>query len=362
MASPELSSPGAEAGTEAAESPNVALEPSESAKTGLTKLITEVAARYSGVIPAAELVELQPDVPQSEAVVWQQGGAGFLPEESDEISHADSGDESREREQKLAREIELLRKALEAQQKATQRAEKNTAALSQKLISTQAQIEKTQKQVHGGQRARIERAESSVYEMKAEMERTQRNLETERRARRAEAVAAKALLAEAEKDRSSAVAARVVVTSRMPTQLQVRLGLAAAASFAAVGAMLLYWGFGPSRARLTAAQPAASQAVAALPRAIQPVAPIKDSTGSVTTTTAEKKGDFTESMDRLNKALSQFPGLSPEEVLRQISLTKSASECAFHWNNGNPALIYTGGQISMAQVLDRCALAVEKFR
>jgi len=74
--------------------------------------------------------------------------------------------------------------------------------------------------------------------------------------------------------------------------------------------------------------------------------------------------DFTQSLDRLNSALTAFPGLTPTEVLRQVSaLPGNNSVCAFQWNSGNPALVFKGGnQGSLAQSLERCAQAVEKLR
>jgi hypothetical protein len=76
------------------------------------------------------------------------------------------------------------------------------------------------------------------------------------------------------------------------------------------------------------------------------------------------KTDFTQSLDRLNSALAAFPGLSPTEVLHLVSMSGGKnSVCAFQWNNGNPALEFNGSnKISMAQTLESCAQAVEKYR
>jgi hypothetical protein len=78
--------------------------------------------------------------------------------------------------------------------------------------------------------------------------------------------------------------------------------------------------------------------------------------------------DVTREIGRLTRALSRFPGVDPEVVMRAVNKrvpAKGATPCAFEWNHGEPALQFgdrQGGNGTISASLSRCATAVEQFR
>jgi hypothetical protein len=75
-----------------------------------------------------------------------------------------------------------------------------------------------------------------------------------------------------------------------------------------------------------------------------------------------------DALDRLNRALSGFPGLDQEAVLHQVQKRQSTpghSICSFNWSNGQPSIVFgRGGEGQSAETwaldISRCADAVEQ--
>ena len=84
---------------------------------------------------------------------------------------------------------------------------------------------------------------------------------------------------------------------------------------------------------------------------------------------ADPHAALTMGLDRLNAALADVPGTSPEEVLRKVSA--SGQDCAMVWTNDLPSLLFPGkrqagvpepGQTNaLANTLADCAEAVSRF-
>ncbi|MEP6714523.1 MAG: hypothetical protein ABJC09_03050 [Terriglobia bacterium] len=73
----------------------------------------------------------------------------------------------------------------------------------------------------------------------------------------------------------------------------------------------------------------------------------------------DPRQEFSRSMSRLADALAAQWPKKPEQVLRDVAA--QSKDCAFAWNNGQPALMYGAGK-TMSASLDRCSDAVENYR
>ena len=77
------------------------------------------------------------------------------------------------------------------------------------------------------------------------------------------------------------------------------------------------------------------------------------------------RAQFQGSVARLSHSLSGHFGKAPEEVLREVHekyKNSDATICAFDWRNGQPSLLYAGGNLSISQTLQKCADAVDRDR
>ena len=78
------------------------------------------------------------------------------------------------------------------------------------------------------------------------------------------------------------------------------------------------------------------------------------------------QSEFSQGVGRLSAAFNKFPGVDPETIMRAVNRKAAASGssvCAFKWNDGQPALQWGGhGGASLSDTLTRCAAAVERFR
>ncbi len=75
-------------------------------------------------------------------------------------------------------------------------------------------------------------------------------------------------------------------------------------------------------------------------------------------------GQFQRSLSRLNESLSVAGSASPEQLLRAVRKANAKTDpgvCDIQWNNGQPALTFGGGSLSMESSLDRCATAVNRY-
>ena len=321
----------------------------------LAQLIADATAKYRGILDAPP----EPDpseLPNRPALpTIDLAGRDLIPT-----------DEVEAREEQLSSEIEFLRKTLEAQQKTTRDAVNTATELKQKLTETKTQVEKSLKQVHGGQKAHIERAEGTVAELRSQYQVVQRDLEREKRARRSDSIAASARTNEMEEALAFAVATEAALSAgRVQTSHRLQKGLIAAALVVLIGGSILYEALHHRHSQTAPADAALASLTPATSGFQRPEGRILKRPLSVevpsTLSQGEKVG-LTQSLDRLNRALAGFPGMDPHEVLRQVSSSGRSSECAFNWNKGNPSLVFNGGSISISQTLDRCAQAIEKYR
>jgi hypothetical protein len=321
----------------------------------LAQLIAEATAKYRDILDAPPVPDPS-ELPKHPLLpTIDLSGRDLIPT-----------DEVEAREVQLAGEIEFLRKTLEAQQKTTRDAVNTATELKQKLTETKTQVEKSLKQVHGGQKARIERAEGTVAQLRSQYQIAQRDLEREKRARRTESIAASARTTEMEEALAFAVATEAAHSAgRVQTSHRLRKSLIAAALVIMIGGFGFYQVLhrrqsptASTRIPLASLTPATSSGQAIRGRVLSKPLSVE----APSTLSQGEKVDLTQSLDRLNRALAAFPGMDPHELLRQVSSSGHSSECSFNWNNGNPSLVFNGGHISISQTLDRCAEAIEKYR
>ena len=87
-------------------------------------------------------------------------------------------------------------------------------------------------------------------------------------------------------------------------------------------------------------------------------------TPAFVTSAAEETRDFTGALGRLDDALGNFKGVSPETVLRRVHNEGAAhgvNVCSFEWNGGNISLLFGGGEGGdPPAAVTRCAEAVAK--
>lgn len=270
--------------------------------------------------------------------------------------------EAEAREETLAVEIDALKKMLRDQQRATVQAVNTASDLTTQLKATKAEAEKTKIQVHGGQKARIDRAEATVAQLKAQWHVAQHDLEKERRARQTEAIAAAAKVTRLQRELLEAVV--VPVTTRTRWHIDWRRGATLVGVLALLVLMVaLFHKKGadfPVRQPADATQPAEVLAppvdshARAIAKRVSVTAPRELSAG--------ERANFSLALGRLNEALEAYPGVEPVEVLRQVYLAGNASVCSFEWNEGNPSLVFGGKETgSLAQSVARCADAVARF-
>lgn len=77
------------------------------------------------------------------------------------------------------------------------------------------------------------------------------------------------------------------------------------------------------------------------------------------------RAQFQGAVGRLSRSLSGHSGRAPEAILREVHERYKATDpniCAFDWHNGQPSLLYGGGNLSIGQTLQRCADAVDRSR
>jgi hypothetical protein len=317
----------------------------------LARVIADAAARYTHTRP--------PEV-TAPAVAATDG-----PGEDSERP----GDNVAISTEKLSAEIEYLKNQLEEHERAAREAQTAAARLNEQLSSTKAQAETARNQVHGGLKIRIDKAESTVAQLKTQLHLAQSDAERERRAHLTDKISATARVAEMEKELASVAGPEAPPgTRRAKGSFRTQwIAIAAALLITAAGAgfyLALTHGSGSQSAQAAGRSSISSAQQSAGSFAQTRQAPRLIATGQSQATESGGKTDFTQSLDRLNSALNSFPGLTPAEVLRQASaLSGDKSVCAFEWNNGNPALQFGGrGKGSLAQSLQSCAQAVEKFR
>jgi hypothetical protein len=96
------------------------------------------------------------------------------------------------------------------------------------------------------------------------------------------------------------------------------------------------------------------------PAAIAPKAPANRGTG------AAGKPDFSNSYERLGRALSAFPGANPGDVIQAArqAVPDAAKGCSVRWQGGEAALQYgkDAGTSGLAVTIGHCADAVEGLR
>jgi hypothetical protein len=77
---------------------------------------------------------------------------------------------------------------------------------------------------------------------------------------------------------------------------------------------------------------------------------------------SEPSAAFTAAIERLDDAFGEFPGRSPEELLREAS--GSEHGCRLLWNDTHPSLLFgdfKAGKASLSSTLFRCAEAVSNL-
>jgi hypothetical protein len=265
-------------------------------------------------------------------------------------------------------ELETLRQRLQEQEEAAERAISSAAALQAELASAKSEAEKIGKQYHGfskeagvvSARRAAEIATLSTQYMKAE-----RALARQKVERKTEAAKAAEKLAKLEREltfvANRAALAQETGLRRRKVQRTV-VGVTAAAGLVCLSA--IYW---PVLAR-QGDRKAPAEAVAALPST--PVSFTPQASSDVDKAIPlsedpphEPTAAFSNSLNRLDTALSRFPGRAPEEILREAS--KQGHGCMLSWNEGWPSVVFGGDSPkpgSLSATIDRCADDISHLR
>jgi hypothetical protein len=190
-------------------------------------------------------------------------------------------------------------------------------------------------------------SKAELVQLRVQSYKLQQQLEIDARARRMEAAQYSSRIASLERSLSSAnreISKAYANTGKSDAKRGV--GIAVASVVAIMGAVAAW-------AQISA-------------RASAPAGPIVLETPAPATTPHLHTGaGFQNSLGRLNEALSSFGNRSPEEILREVRLhSPDHAVCAFHWNNGQPALLFgiEGVRQSLASALGSCAVAVEHYQ
>ena len=222
---------------------------------------------------------------------------------------------------------------------------------------------------------------SELARARTESVKNRQELEKERVAHRAEMVRARVQYQAAQEELQRLIKARMVQTGPMPGSQPAAardgpaeepasrwrsLAIGAAVAAALAVALPFAWtrmprgNLGEARAPDVPDKPARVHAApAAMPRA----APAGET--PLFPTTPAGKAQFQNAVGRLNGLLASQKGRSPAAVLQEIhELYKDTDPtmCSFDWRNGQPALLYNGGHISLGQTIQRCADAVAAKR
>jgi len=277
--------------------------------------------------------------------------------------------------EKAKTQYEHLRKKLttvvKAHETLTQKvAEAEQADLSQEKMIPESAVVQMKEQWRVAQKSMERehtRLRGELAKAKAGWHQAGQELETQTRARRAEAAHASLKVANLEREveavRDSGASA---VAAAKGGNMWVRLSGTAAATAVVMLALGVWWQYG----RDASGRPAAAEATSASAAVTAPVIPARSSTAQSSTATAGlsglmgSRGAFQKALGRLNSSLYGPIGVSPEQILRAVRESNAKTNpnvCNFQWNNGQPALYFGGAQVSLGSSLDSCADAVEQY-
>jgi hypothetical protein len=233
-------------------------------------------------------------------------------------------------------EIERLRAMLREQEQATLRAVETAADLQSKLSSNNA------------------RKADEIATLQSRWHLAQRELETQRRERRIEAVRAAAKVSTLQREIESRAVEVEPATGPPPDGKDQKIrrtaitivGVAALAALTTIG-----W-------RVIAAQSWQSPNASA-PAAETYVSQNVTVTDAALALPADSPAAFSMAVNRLDEALASIPGRTPEDILQQAS--KNRKVCKLQWNGGHPSLLFDGEPShanSLSATIDQCADAV----
>jgi hypothetical protein len=262
-------------------------------------------------------------------------------------------------------ELETLREMLREQQHATLRAIQTAADLQSKLSTAESEVVKVTQQFQGLSKqagSNNARKADEIAKLQSQWHDTQRELETQRRERRIEAVrqAAKVSTLQRELEARPVPPPLDAPAGTQEKSRRVRgilIAIAGVAAFTALG--LTVWRPASRSGPQVEASPAATETVS------DTGARFTSRTSNVDDAAlpAESPAAFSMAVNRLDDALASFPGRTPEEILQQVSKTKKA--CRLEWNGGHPSLLFDGEPShsnSISATIDQCADAVKHLR
>lgn len=272
-------------------------------------------------------------------------------------------------------EVAQLRKQFAEKDHALLRANLSEADLRQRLVEAQDEIDKLRAEAPGSisgeaHRAGIAKVNSDWQRVMKSQDRQhsqamsaarmeavhlQQELERERRTRHIESARSSVRTAKIEQDLAQALSAAQSVSGRSyVVKKRGQTWTMVACTFAVSACVIAAW---------MASQLGGNVAQTA-------VAP-KESAANVTQAIAAPKAlpreGFEGGMGHLNAALSGYRGRGAQNILRAVHDKWAKTDpglCSFAWNNGQPALVLSRGlkDFDMADALNRCASAVEKYR
>jgi len=278
-------------------------------------------------------------------------------------------------------EISSLRQRLAERELAVMRNILANTELQKKIADAEDQIEQLKTEVRRlEQQPSPEIATAEISRLKKEWSNTQKAQQREQADRRAEVLAARGMAQQAQRKyeeeartrraesaHSSGTIARlerelgeartradnIGAAQDRQSRIYGRMAFAAAGVLATICGGAGFWVWGMDH------HSPANVAVAAVERP-------RAATHAIVTP-AQMPKDFSRSVGRLSEALENVPGLTPQEVLRQIHASHAKDDpglCSFQWNNGQPSLMLAGthANVTISSSLGRCAQAVEEFR
>lgn len=349
----------------------MSLAPPDRGEYGLTERaqIAPDASRRAPALPAKQAVR---------EVDAGYGSATPPQYPNDFPSYPSDADEHREQ---VRAEIEALKRLLQNQEDATKNAVRTAMELSEQLSAARQNVEAAHSDIEqriqweDGQKSRVERAEASVSQIKAQWQMSQRDLEKERRERRAEVIAAARRSHELERKaeivRVPEFRIPVLPRKRVWPKFARTIGVLTIVCCAVYFLGQFISGHRPAVLSADSSSSSNEKQIAALTpppvadpsQSIKAIAPGRVAAAPPRPLSTAEQSDFSLALDRLNAALLSVPGLEPVEVLRRISIGVHAADCAFEWNGGHPVLRFGSAEgSSLARSLGRCAQAVERYR
>jgi hypothetical protein len=264
-------------------------------------------------------------------------------------------------------EIERLHAMLRQQEQATLQAIETAADLQTKLASAEIEVVKIGQQYHGFSKqngSNNARKAAEFASLQSRWHTAQRELETQRRERRIEAVrtAAKVSTLERELEARFVPAETGLGFDQREKGGKTRRGLFVVAGIAAVAGLSVgAWQMIAAQSRQLVVPPA-SAAEAIAETGTKLTSQTANVTGVFAGLPADSPAAFSMAVNRLDDALASIPGRTPEDILQQAS--KNQKVCRLQWNAGHPSILFDGEPShsnSLSATIDQCADAVKRL-